>query len=408
MSPAVRKVLRAPRTEKSGESQRAHRPDYRLLIFMLLLMALGVIMSIVVGVRRAAYMNNVGYYGYENNYIFLKEQITAIIMGLAGFFVASRLSVSKVWLKLAGWLLLGAFILNIVLAISIWSGSSLAHCSRGACRWLNVGVTTVQPAEFLKIGLVLFFAMFFARRREEGGVTDLKTALWVVAIAGPALFLVVVVQSDLGSGLSIAAITFVMWLVAGLKARWLAIAVAIGAALAVLMVLIAPYRMRRVTTYLDTVTQPASVLTNYADDAYQLRQAMIAIGSGGLFGVGAGNAVQATSYLPEPLSDAVFASIGEVFGLVGCLLVLVLFGLIGCRLLAIASRLDNDFDRFIVVGAFAWLIGQALINIMALTALIPLTGVTLPFISSGGTSMLTSAAMLGLAFQLSKYTRREK
>jgi cell division protein FtsW len=390
------------------DKQRAHRPDYRLLIFMLLLMSLGVIMSIVVGVRRAAYMNNVGYVGYEDNFVFLKEQLTAIAMGLGGFFVASKLPVGKVWLKAAGWLLLGAFILNFALAISIWAGSDLAHCSRGACRWLNVGITTVQPAEFLKLGLVLFFAMFFSRRREEGGVTDTKTALWVMAVAGPALFLVVVVQSDLGSGLSIAAITFVMWLLAGLKARWLAIALGVAAALAVLMVLIAPYRMRRVTTYLDTVHAPTSILSNYTDDAYQLRQAMIAIGSGGLFGVGAGNAVQATSYLPEPLSDAVFASIGEVFGLVGCVLVLALFGLLGWRLLAIAGRLDKDSDRLIVAGAFAWLVGQALINIMALTALVPLTGVTLPFISSGGTSMLVSCAMLGLAFQLSKYTRREK
>jgi cell division protein FtsW len=390
------------------DKQRAHRPDYRLLIFMLALMSFGVIMSIVVGVRRAAYMNNVGYVGYEDNYVFLKDQLIAISMGLAGFLIAAKISVGRVWLKVAGWLLLGAFILNLVLAVAIWSGGSLAHCSRGACRWLNVGITTVQPAEFLKLALVLFFAMFFSRRREDGGVNDLKTAAWVVMVAGLALFFVVIVQSDLGSGMTIAAITFVMWLLAGLKVRWVAIVGAVGIVLAVLMILVAPYRMRRVTTYLDTVHDPTSVLTNYTDDAYQLRQAMVAIGSGGLFGVGAGNAVQATSYLPEPLSDAVFASIGEVFGLVGCFVVLVLFGLIGWRLLAIAGRLDGDSDRFVVAGAFAWLVGQALINIMALTALIPLTGVTLPFISSGGTSMLASAFILGLAFQLSKYTRRER
>ncbi|MDR0979799.1 MAG: FtsW/RodA/SpoVE family cell cycle protein [Candidatus Nomurabacteria bacterium] len=387
---------------------RAHRPDYRLLVFMLALMTIGIVMSVAVGVRRAAYMNNTGYLGYENSYIFLREQIIAVAMGLGGFIVAAKVSVNKVLLKLAGIWLLGAFLLNIVLAISVWSGASLAHCSRGACRWLDVGPTTIQPAELLKLGLVLFFAMFFARRTEEGSVTDLKTILWVIAVAAPALFLVVIVQSDLGSGLSIAAITLVMWLVAGLKPRMLAIVVAIAAALVGLTILVAPYRMRRITTYLDTATNPTSILTNYTDDAYQLRQAMIAVGSGGLLGVGAGNAVQATSYLPEPLSDAVFASLGEVFGLLGCLIVLVLFGLLGWRLLAIANLLDNTAERLIVAGCFAWLVGQALINIMALTALIPLTGVTLPFISSGGTSMLASCVMLGAAFQLSKYTRREQ
>ncbi|MCL2038475.1 FtsW/RodA/SpoVE family cell cycle protein [Candidatus Saccharibacteria bacterium] len=398
----------SPAVKKTDAAQRAHRPDYRLLIFMLLLMSLSIVMSVVVGVRRAAYMHNVGYLGYENNYIFLRDQLIAVAMGLTGFFLAAKISVNKVWLKAAGWLLLAALFINLALAAAIWSGSGLAHCSRGACRWLNVGLTTVQPAEFLKLALVLFFAMFFARRREEGSVTDLKTALWVMAVAGLSLFFVVVVQSDLGSGLSIAAITFVMWILAGLKLRWVAIAGALAIAGAALMILVAPYRMRRVTTYFETVGAPTSVLTNYSDDAYQLRQAMVAIGSGGLLGVGAGNAVQATSYLPEPLSDAVFASIGEVFGLLGCLLVLILFGLIGWRLLAIANLLDNDAERLIVAGAFAWLIGQALINIMALTALIPLTGITLPFLSSGGTSMLTSAVMLGLTFQLSKYTRRAK
>ncbi|MCL2002202.1 FtsW/RodA/SpoVE family cell cycle protein [Candidatus Saccharibacteria bacterium] len=410
MSQAGRKLLRAQpkRSEEGSDTQRAHRPDFFLLVFMLILMAFGIIMSVVVGVRRAAFMNNAGWFGYEDNYVFLKDQIFAVTMGLTGFFIASKLSVKKVWLKLAGWLLLGTLLLNLVLALAIWSGGSLAYCSRGACRWLNIGVTTIQPAEFLKLALVLFFALFFARRREEGGVTDLKTAAWVAAVAGLSLFFVVVVQSDLGSGLSIVAITFVMWILAGLKVRWVAIAAVIGIILALIMIRVAPYRMRRVTTYLDTVGQPTAVLSNFSDDAYQLRQAMIALGSGGLFGVGANNAVQATSYLPEPLSDAVFASIGEVFGLVGCLIVLVLYGLIGWRLLAITSRLGSHSDRFIVAGAFAWLVGQALINIMALTALIPLTGVNLPFISSGGSSMLASAVMLGLAFQLSKYTRREK
>ncbi|MCL2371383.1 FtsW/RodA/SpoVE family cell cycle protein [Candidatus Saccharibacteria bacterium] len=404
--------LSPAKTKRSEPVRRAHRPDYWLLAVMLGLMTFGIVMSVTVGVRRAAYLNNAGWAGFDDGFFFFWDQIRAVVMGLIGFFVALKLPVKSFWLKFAFYLLIGALALNVVLSIAALSSGGvsgpLVHCSRGACRWMRIGGMTIQPAELLKLALTVFLAMFFAKRNETEGVNNLKTAIWVSAISGFSLILVVIAQNDLGSGLTIASITLVMWLLAGLKIRYVAILAALGVALVVFMSVVTPFRMRRVNTYLDTVRSPVAILENHSDDAWQLRQAMIAIGSGGVLGVGAGNAVQATSYLPEPLSDAVFAAIGEVFGMIGSLIVLILYGLLAWRFFYIHNRLDSDFDRLVVIGAFAWIVGQALINIMALTALIPLTGVNLPFISSGGTSMLASAAMLGLVFQMSKYTRREE
>jgi len=412
MSQGASKLLHLPSAKRKAKpARRAHRPDYWLLFVMLALMAFGIIMSVVVGVRRAAYLNNAGWAGFDDGFFFLWDQLRAVVMGLAGFFLALKLPVKNFWLRFAFYLLIAVLVLNLILAIAAMSsgGASgpLVHCSRGACRWLRLGGMTIQPAELLKLGLVMFFAMFFAKRREQGDANDLKTMVWVAAITGLSLILVVVAQRDLGSGLTIASIVLIMWLLAGLKIRYVTILAAAGIALIVLMSVVTPFRMRRLNTYFETFRNPVSVLDNHSDDAWQLRQAMIAIGSGGILGVGAGNAVQATSYLPEPLSDSVFASIGEVFGLAGGMVVLVLYGLLAWRLFIIHNRLEDDSDRLIVIGAFAWLVGQALINIMALTALLPLTGVNLPFISSGGTSMLAGAIILGVVFQLSKYTRRE-
>jgi cell division protein FtsW len=415
MSQAASKLLNLPSSKqrKAEPARRAHRPDYWLLVIMLALMALGIIMSVVVGVRRAAYLNSAGWAGFDDGFFFLWDQLRAVVMGLVGFFIALKLPVKNFWLRLAFYLLIAALILNLILAIAAMSSGgtsgALVHCSRGACRWLKlVGNMTIQPAELLKLGLILFFAMFFAKRREQGDTNDLKTLIWVGLITGISLIFVVIAQRDLGSGLTIASIVFVMWFLAGLKLRYAAILAAVGITLIVLLFSVGDnFRMGRLNTYFDTFRSPISVLDNHSNGAWQLRQAMIAIGSGGILGVGAGNAVQATSYLPEPLSDSVFASIGEVFGLAGGLVVLVLYGLLAWRLFIIHNRLDDDGDRLIVIGVFAWLVGQALINIMALTALLPLTGVNLPFISSGGTSMLAGAIALGVVFQLSKYTRRE-
>ncbi len=144
-----------------------------------------------------------------------------------------------------------------------------------------------------------------------------------------------------------------------------------------------------------------------SSDSYHIENAMIAIGTGGLFGVGIGNSVQAMGYLPESINDSVFAVMGETFGFVGLVLVVTCFAVLLMRLLKVANYLEDMEESLIVIGVFAWATAHVVVNIAAMTGIMPLTGITLPLLSYGGTSMLFTATALGIALQLSCYTSRE-
>ncbi len=231
-------------------------------------------------------------------------------------------------------------------------------------------------------------------------ITDSKKALipWGVALVVAAIF-VNGIQKDMGTGLVLLAIVASMVLVAGVNARVGMMLVGGAVGLGVLMILIAPHRIGRIATFLQgdsaTTSDPSS---------YHIIHALIAIGSGGPIGVGIGNSVQATGYLPEAINDSVFAIMGETFGFVGLVIVLLLFGALLLCLLKVASNLPRLEEKLIVVGVFGWLGAHVVLNVAAMTGVFPLTGITLPLLSFGGTSMVFIAGALGLAFQLSAYT----
>jgi cell division protein FtsW len=221
----------------------------------------------------------------------------------------------------------------------------------------------------------------------------LGTLLLVVAI------FVIGIQQDMGTGLVMLAMISSMVLVAGVNARVGALMVGGALVLGLLMVVIAPHRIARIATFLEGDT------TNTSDaGSYHIAHAKIAIGSGGFSGVGIGNSVQATGYLPEAINDSVFAIMGETFGFVGLVLVLILFSALLLGLLRTADRLTGLPEKLIVVGVFGWLAAHVVLNVAAMTGVFPLTGITLPLLSFGGTSMVFIAGALGLAFQLSSYT----
>jgi cell division protein FtsW len=168
------------------------------------------------------------------------------------------------------------------------------------------------------------------------------------------------------------------------------------------MVAIAPHRMDRIMTFIKGDSSSASIDKN--DDNYHIEHAKLAIGTGGVFGVGIGNSVQATGYLPEAINDSVFAIIGETFGFVGLMIILALFAALLMRLLKIMDHLEDARLQLVVAGAFGWLAAHVMLNVASMIGLVPLTGITLPLLSFGGTSMLFISAALGVVFQLSRYT----
>ncbi len=381
---------------------RKHRSDLAILFATLGLMALGLIIIYAIGPMRANVLNSTYGTDYDPNYFFL-GQLRSVGLSVLAFFAAFKWIPYKYIQKIAKPLMIAALALSVLLWILSMAGSSLAKCELGECRWFNFGGLSFQPAELVKLALVIYLADFLARKKEEGTIGKWQE-FWLplLIVCGASLFLVVIAQGDLGTGVAIISIIFGMLLVAGVPARQYLIMLALVLAVAVGAVATSSHRMERVNAWLTTLTGGES-----SDSTYHVENAMLAIGTGGFFGVGIGNSIQATGYLPESINDSVFAIMGETFGFVGLALVIMVFGVMLVRMLKVAEATPASDQRLYVVGVFSWTLAQVVVNIMAMTSLVPVTGITLPLLSYGGTSMVFIAFALGFVLQISCYTSRE-
>jgi cell division protein FtsW len=267
-----------------------------------------------------------------------------------------------------------------------------------AHRWVRLGSLSFQSVELVKFAVLIWLAGFLSERIKRGTITDSKKTLWPLVAALVILGLVIAgVQSDLGSTGVLVAIMGSMAFIAGLPLKrvvLIGLVIVFGLILAISST---PYRRARLETYLH----PAA---NCQGSGYQACQALIAVGSGGMIGLGLGRSVQAYGYLPESDNDSIFAIYAEKFGFIGCVILLAIFLSFFKRMKDIAERIPDDFSRLIVIGVVAWLSVQTFINIGAMIGVLPLKGITLPFISYGGTSVVFATAAVGLVFQISRYT----
>lgn len=381
---------------------RKHKSDLVVLFSALGLMAVGLIVIYAIGPMRANVLNNTYGTDYDSDFFFV-GQLRSVGLSLIAFFAAFKWIPYKYIKKFAKPLMIIALILSGLLWVLAMAHSSLVKCELGECRWFNIGGLSFQPAELLKLAMVIYMADFLARKREEGVVGQWQE-FWLplIIVCGLSLFLVVIAQGDLGTGVALIAIIFGTLLVSGLSAKQYLIMLAIVLGLAVGSVITSTHRMERVTAWLTTLTGGEST-----DSTYHIDNAMLAIGTGGMFGVGVGNSVQATGYLPESINDSVFAIMGETFGFVGLFIIIAIFGAMLLRMLKVAEGTTESNERILVVGVFSWMLAQVVVNIMAMTSLVPVTGITLPLLSYGGTSMIFIAFAIGLVLQLSCYTSRE-
>jgi cell division protein FtsW len=245
----------------------------------------------------------------------------------------------------------------------------------------------------------LYLPSLIKKKKEEGTIGSLKD-FWlpIGVVVGLALFFVVVLQKDLGTGAVLLTISVSIIFASGVPLRQFLAMLAIVGAAGVLAIAFSSHRMERLTTFLGG---------GDADSNYHIDNAKIAIGTGGLFGVGIGNSVQATGYLPESINDSVFAIMGETFGFVGLMIILMVFITVPMRILKVSEGTADTEGRLAAIGVFAWFLTHVIVNVAAMTGLIPLTGITLPLLSYGGTSIAFMALALGLTLQLSCYTSRE-
>ncbi len=381
---------------------RKHKSDLVILFATLGLMALGLIIIYAIGPMRANVLNSTYGTDYDSNFFFL-GQLRSVGLSLLAFFAAFKWIPYKYIRKYAKTIMIVAIALSAILWVLALSGSSLAKCELGECRWFNLGSVSFQPAELLKLALVIYLADFLARKKEEGNIGKWKE-FWLplLVVCGISLFLVVIAQGDLGTGVALISIIFGMLLIAGVPAKQYLLMVALVLAVAVGAVMTSSHRMERVDAWLTTLSGGEG-----SDSTYHIENAMLAIGVGGFFGVGIGNSVQATGYLPESINDSVFAIMGETFGFVGLFLVILVFGILLLRMLKTAETSPEPTDRLFITGVFSWTLAQVVVNIMAMTSLVPVTGITLPLLSYGGTSMIFIAFAIGLVLQLSCYTSSE-
>ena len=386
----------------SAVAVRRHSPLYQIVLYVGLLLLLGLIVMYAIGPQRANLLNYAYGTVYSDTFFFNKQLVSAVVSVVAFAACAVmpyRLFTDKYPRHL--------FLLGLGLCfLLVFSGAVLnlpfASETNGAYRWFYLGgLGSFQPSELLKFGSLIFMAGFLGMRAKQGKLNDAQETLLPLGIAMIlSLFVVVVLQKDLGTGVSLIAIFLSMLVVAGMKWSLLAKIIAGVAAVGLIFIVSAPHRIERVMTFMQG-DDSSQVLD---ENSYHIAQARIALGSGGLFGLGIGKSVQATGYLPEAINDSIFAIMGETFGFVGLVAILLLFTALLLSLLRVASRLQDMRLRLVVAGVFGWVGSHVILNVAAMTGVAPLTGIPLPLLSYGGTSMLFIAAALGLAFQLSRYT----
>ncbi|MCL1840045.1 FtsW/RodA/SpoVE family cell cycle protein [Candidatus Saccharibacteria bacterium] len=375
---------------------RKHKPDLVIAVLTFVLMAVGLIVIYAIGPAWAQFQNSVSGSSYGES-DFFQRQLISVAVAVVMFIIAYKLPFA--WIEKAGkWILVLGILACVVLSIAGAYGSDLARCSLGACRWLNLPLgLSIQPVEILKLGALIYVASLIAKRKKEGKLNNKEMLVPVAVIVAVTVGLIGVLQKDLGSTAVIIFMLACMLVASGMKWRVLLMMGGIAVLIMAMLVVFFPHRMERLTSF-----------SGEGENTYHIDNALLAIGKGGLFGVGVGNSVQATGYLPESINDSVFAVMGETFGFVGLMLVIGCFTVLLMRLLKTAERSDAEgAGRFVVVGVFAWVAGHVIINIMGMTGLIPMKGITLPFLSAGGTSMMFVAIAMGICLQLSGWTKRE-
>ena len=296
---------------------RKHSSDLVILLSTLGLMALGLIVIYAIGPMRANVLNSTYGTSYGTNDFFL-GQLRSVGISLVAFILAFKVIPYKYLQKLAKPIMILAILLSVLLWILALAGSSLAKCELGECRWYNLGPVSFQPAEFLKLAIVVYLADFLTRKKTAGEIGKLKE-FWLPLglVCGISLALVVVAQGDLGTGVTLIVIIFGMLLISGVSLKQYFIVLVATIVIAVGAVATSSHRMQRVDAWIATLTGAES-----SDSTYHIENAMLAIGTGGLTGVGIGNSVQATGYLPESINDSVFAIMGETFGFIGLFLII--------------------------------------------------------------------------------------
>lgn len=360
---------------------RTKKPDKGLIIIIFLLLIFGLAIlfssSIVISQEQTG----------KPYYYFFHQLIYGGVLGIIAFFICQKINY-KFWKKFSLLIFFGALILCALVFVP-----KFGYAHGGAQRWLVFGPINFQPSELLKLALVIYLAAFFSKKSvQDNAASTLIPFLAITAIIGGLMAL----QNDAGTLGLIIIVSFIMYFLSGAKIPHIIIVILCYAAAFLALVKFFPHRVQRFTTFLNPTVDPRGI-------SYQINQALLAIGSGGLFGKGFGQSIQKYNYLPEPMGDSIFAVASEEIGFVGGIIFIILFILLIFKGLKIVKKTPDTFGKLLACGIISWFGFQVLINIAAITGLIPLTGIPLPFVSYGSSALVITLAGAGILTNISKH-----
>ncbi len=350
------------------------RLDRVLFFLVLILLIVGVLFVFDASVAEA-------FQQFNDKFYFARQQVVWAGVGLVVMLASSY--VPTKWWKYTGWVIFFFSLLSLLLVLIPGVGSKI----QGARRWIVLGPVRYQPAELMKMGMVLYFSSWLSKHQKPGPF------LFFMA----AIFVLVMLQPDLGSALVLGMIGFGMYIAAGGQWKYVFTIVGIGLVSVLGIIVVSPYRMERLKTFFSTETDPLG-------SSYHIRQITIALGSGGWFGQGFGQSRQKYQYIPEASTDSIFSIAAEEVGFVGSGIILALYFFVLLTGLKISEKPADKYVRLVAVGLVTWLGAQTIINLGSIVSLIPLTGVPLPFISYGGSALVSVLAASGILMGIGRRT----
>ncbi len=358
------------------------RANYKLITYFAIWLIFGLIML-------TSASSAVGHKNFGDNYFFIKRQILlGVLPGLFLFFFFAKFDYTRLR-RLGVWL----YGLSLLLLILVFIPGIGANYGTHANSWLSVFGYSFQPAEFAKLGLILFIANLIAARGHN--LQDFKFGFFPTLIFGLIPIGLVILQPDIGTVSILFATLFGLLYVGRAKLSHLLLLGIFGIVALGLMIWVAPYRTARLTIFMHPELDPQGI-------GYHINQAFLAVGSGGILGRGLGNSLQKYQYLPEVSADSIYAVIAEEMGFIFAVGLVVLLLLIARLGLKIAKQAPDEFGGLLVSGIMIWFMIQSFLNIGAMVGIMPLTGVPLPFVSHGGTALMVAMASVGIIVNVSK------
>mgnify|MGYP001860917552 FL=1 len=354
--------------------------DYLLFISVIIICIFGIIMIYSASSIWAEFK-------YQDAFKYVKQQGLFFIVGIFVMLFASKINLD--FLKKKANLILGVCFLLLVLVLIPGIGS----IRNGSRSWFGIGGLGIQPSEFAKLGLIIFTAKYLANNQKN--MNDVKKGAIPIFLVIGVFFLLIMLEPDFGTAMVMALTLIALIFISGLPFSFFIKLGILGLGGIVALIIAAPYRMARIVSLLNPWSDPLG-------SGYQIIQSLYAIGPGGLLGQGFLNSRQKHFYLPEPQTDFIFSIISEEFGFLGVLIVCSFFFFIFYRMLRIALRSSDLFCKYLAFGLAFGILIQAVLNLAVVVGLIPVTGVTLPFFSYGGSSLLMSMISVGLVLNISR------